>query len=318
MFYNFIFFFSYAWLALDTAKIWLKTFLTAPFFLSVWPQNNAVLTNTIQSFSPRTIYQPERLSKLIMSLPFFSPAHSQAKKRDKGVSLTSRSLPSSSCQKDLTASLCCLWIFQVEHREKSTGDKKPLHGSGEKNLAATATKSKKIMALSCDFLLGPETATDITLPKSYYYGQTAEWKWKYIICLYFVSLENKCKVKRNLKEKYTARKLIENAQKLSQAFLKYLYLRLQMSQISLFSNYLLSKWHWFQLYDEKRMENILRQKNWWTSNNLWGDWKGWSLSPVCPHLAKVQWGPWEQWNPADHFLDMDLHSACNHEKEGSF
>lgn len=64
--------------------------------LSVWPWKDAVLTNSIQSFSPRTIYQPERLSKLIMSLSFFSPTHSQAKKRDKGVSLTSRSLPASS------------------------------------------------------------------------------------------------------------------------------------------------------------------------------------------------------------------------------
>jgi len=31
-----------------------------------------------------------------MSLPFFSPAHPQAKKRDKGVSLTNRSLFASS------------------------------------------------------------------------------------------------------------------------------------------------------------------------------------------------------------------------------
>lgn len=42
------------------------------------------------------LYQPERLSQLIMSLPFFSLTHSQAKKRDKGVSLTSRPLPASS------------------------------------------------------------------------------------------------------------------------------------------------------------------------------------------------------------------------------
>lgn len=76
----------------------LKALLTVPFFLSVWPLNNAVLTNTIQSFSPRTVYQPERLSKLIMSLPFFSPIHLQTKKRDKGVSLTSRSLSASSCR----------------------------------------------------------------------------------------------------------------------------------------------------------------------------------------------------------------------------
>lgn len=67
------------------------------------------------------------------------------------------------------------------------------------------------MALSCNFLLGPETAIGIMLPKSYSYGQTAERRWKYCICYYFVSLENKCKVKRNLSEKYIARKLVENA-----------------------------------------------------------------------------------------------------------
>lgn len=79
----------------------LKALFPVPFFLPVWTWNNAVPTNTIQSFSPWTVYQPERLSKLTISLPLFSPAHLQTKKRDKGVSLTSRSLSASSCQEDL-------------------------------------------------------------------------------------------------------------------------------------------------------------------------------------------------------------------------
>lgn len=195
-----------------------------------------------------------------MSLPFFSPAHSQAKKRAKGVSLTSRSVPSSSCQEVLIASLCCLWIFQVEHREKSIGDNIPLHGLGEKN-SQQQQKSRKFWHCLVIFfwvlkqLLVLHYQRVIIMAKQL---NKMEIHYLFIFCVLGEQMQSEKKFKREMHSKKPNRKCIEN---MSQAFLKYLYLRFQMSQISLFTNYLLGGID-FNCMMEKKTENMLRQKNW--------------------------------------------------------
>lgn len=52
-------------------------------------------------------------------------------------------------------------------------------------------------------------------------------------------MENKCKVERNLREKNSKKVHRKCTEIIPWAFLQYLYLRFQISQVSLFTSYLL-------------------------------------------------------------------------------
>lgn len=129
------FIFSYAWLALGSVKTRLKGMLTVPFSLALeWCCSNKHCSVIFpQDYLPtRDIIEVSYVTSFL----FFSPTHSQSKQNDKGVRLTSRPLLAPSYRtlppaKRTSTSLCCLWIFQVEHREKKMGNNLPLHSLGE-------------------------------------------------------------------------------------------------------------------------------------------------------------------------------------------